>query len=403
MPFTLTAAERASLEAELDKKTAQLNKYTEIEPILQDEIDDKTLQDDGYKKLFEYYDGDVIQHYADERESLDGNYVDTPIVEADLTNCASGSGRLLPTYPTVDPIRIAQFDMTPLIDTGNEEDNEEYFIAKQAEIEDILENGVTPDPTVTATSLTASELNSSSTTLDMIDAVGPMSFSPGDIFVVHDGGTAAAIVKVLTATDNAGGDPPYDWSLGIELLVPPATPIAIGGVTEVPFSGFTNAERVAKSATDPNLDPLMDGLIDALESYINSRISKLDEQITSLGLNEDPDLASSALTNCNTSRAALVAYLVTTDISDTGLGVLSTERGVRSPQVTARIAAITAAYTGGTINYLDSRYNAAKDRANTIRGTIVIKNSSVNSKDNIAALKVQLQASIDSITAMLAL
>jgi hypothetical protein len=180
--------------------------------------------------------------------------------------------------------------------------------------------------------------------------------------------------------------PPYALELTIELIVPPTATIPAGANLDS-FTGFSNLERTSKTASDPDFQSLMDYLIGELEDRINDRISRLNEQLTAHGINEDPDAVAALTTatnNVNNSKNFLTNYLLTTDISNTGLSALSTERGTRSAEITARLAAIIAAYTGQTENYYEMRYQTANNRGNTQRGTL-------RALENAKSVKLTLQ------------
>ena len=76
--------------------------------------------------------------------------------------------------------------------------------------------------------------------------------------------------------------------------------------------------------------------------------------------------------------------MVTTDISNTGISSLSSERATRSGQLTTRLSQILAAYTGQTENYYEQRYQTANNRGNTQRGTL-------RAVENAKAVKTTLQ------------
>lgn len=397
--------QQAAINEEVTRKQAQQQAFTETAAAQDTDIDRLTEIDTAFKDLFDYYNDDIIGQYDAERKAINGEFVPSPITETDIQNVAANppSGRLVPTSPVTDIIRVDEFDAAGY--TGLDEDNEQQHISDQADIEDILQNGVSgTSPTVTATSQTASPLDASSTTLDMTDATGPMSFSIGDVFVVQDGGTDAAVVEVTGVTDNMGGDPPYDFTLDIIVRVPPSGTIAAGADVEDSFTGFTDGERITKTASDPNLQPLMDGLISSLEGLINDRLSRLSEQLTALGANDDPDATteiSTATTEATDSQTFLNNYLLSTDISDTGLSSLSTERGTRTTFLTTRLSEILAAYTGQTEDYYEQRYQTANNRGNTQRGTLREQANAQSVKDTSLAQAAALQGGIDALNGIL--
>jgi hypothetical protein len=397
----LTDEEKAQLEKDIIVQKAAAEAFTAAVPLKQARAVELAVTDGAFKKFFDYYNDDIITHYDAERKSLNGQYIAAPIVEADITKVAEldGDHRTTPTLPATDVIRISEFDGSPLIVDNS---NETQHIADQAIIEDALVNGYTPAPTITGTTVTDSALTSSSTSLDVVESVGPISFSVNDIFIVSDG-VDVAVVKVTGVTDNLGGNPPFDFTLDIELLLAPSGTLAIGSSVIV-FSGFTNTERINKVATDSSLQPLMDGLLQKLEDRLNDRVSRLDEQITELNAQQDPDAVaeiSTTLGLVNTSKSFINTYLISTDISDTGLASLASERGTRSSEVSTRIAQIVANYTGQTENYFDRRYSIANDRGNTFRGTLRQQKNAEQSAVSSQAFADNAQATVDALEALL--
>lgn len=399
---TLSPAQIASLEAAAAQAEENAALFTAQAAGKDDTIADFGVQDSAFKEFFDYYNDDIIVPYEDERKALTGTFVANPITETDILNCANLTGRLVPSLPDTDVVRVAEFDGGGTTTTDL---NEQEHISEQAVAEDQLQNGVSgTSPTVTATSLTNSSLTSSSTTLDMTDSVGPMSFSVGDVFVVHDGGTDAAIVQVDGVTDNMGGDPPYDFTLDITLIVPPSGTISSGADVLDSFSGFTDSERDTKTATDTELQPIMDALITVLETAINNRLSRLTEQETAIAANEDPDgtaQLTTAQSNIDTSQSFLTSYLTTTDISDVGLTSLASERATRGAQITARESEIVANFTGQTENYFDQRYTHANNRANTSRGTLRLQKNAEATKTKALALAQSAQDQADAYNSVL--
>lgn len=399
---TLSQAQIDSLTAAANAAEENATLFTAQAAAKDASIADFGVQDSAFKDLFDYYNEDIIGKYDDERQALEGIFIPNPVIEQDIIDCSELTGRLRPTVPATDAVRIPEFDGG---NTSSTDVHEQEHIAEQTIVEDQLVNGVSgTSPTLTSTSITASPLDSSSTSLDMADATGPMSFSIGDVFVVHDGGTDAAIVKVTGVTDNMGGDPPYSFTLDIELVLPPSGTISSGADSIDSFTGFTNAERNTKTATDTDLQPVMDSLIASLEARINDRKARLAEQTTAISGNDDQDGIAdlgTAQTNINTSDSFLTNYLVSTDISDTGLSSLATERATRGGQITTRLTQIVAAYTGQTENYYDQRYGNANNRANISRGTLRLKKNAENTKQKALDLAQAAQDQADAYNAIL--
>ncbi len=371
----LTQEEIDQLEVEKARQERVISVYNTAIPAKEARVVELEIQDGAFRKFFDYYNDDIIGQYDAERRELDGLFVVSPIIEDDILKPACLiPHRTTPTLPATDIIRITEFDGGG---TSTDAVNESQHIIDQALIENLLQNGQTgTTPTLTGTSVTDSALSAASTSLDMLDATGPMSFTIGDEFVVHDGGSDAALVRVTSVTDNAGGDPPYEFTLGILVVVPPSGTISSGADTLAPFDGFTDGERNTKTASDSDLQPIMDTLVASLQAILALRQARLAAEIVAIDANEDPDAVTelaSAKTDAQTSDTFITNYLVSTDVSDSGLASLSSERGTRTTEIATRIAQILANYTGQTENFYDRRFGTGNDRGNTFRGTLRLK------------------------------
>lgn len=379
-PDQLTA-----LNAEIAGNNAQTSALLDSVPLQDPIIEQKQKVDDAFKALFAYYNDDIIGQYDIERKAINGTFVASPVTEADILGVGSNppTGRLVPTPPTTDIIRVAEFDAGGYTSTAP--NYEQKHITDQAAVENTLVNGYGPG-TYPMTLETFTALTPSSTTLSLEDAsVAISGIVSGTVFIVLGVGDLA-VVKVTSTSVPVGAPPPYKLDLVIELLVPPTGTIAAGANLDS-FTGFTNLERTAKTASDPDFQPLMDYLIQELEDRINDRISRLNEQLPALAANQDDDGAAdiaTATSNVNASKTFLTNYLITTDISDTGISSLSSERATRSGQLTTRLSQILAAYTGQTEDYYEQRYQTANNRGNTQRGTL-------RAVENAKAVKTTLQ------------
>lgn len=392
----------AAIESTIQGQQTQQAAFTETAGLQDAVILKNTKVDDAFKALFNWYNDAIIAKYDAEKKSINGVFVTAPVVEADILAVAANppSGRLVPAPPVNNIVRIAEFDGGG---TSVAADYEQDHIADQAPIENILQNGYPPSAGFTnGTAITATALTGASTTLDVEDPTNALTIAINDILII-EGVTEVAVVKVTSVTDNMGGDPPYEFTYGIQVLVAPVGTIAIGADLNN-FAGFTNAERNTKTPSDARYQGLMDYLVTSLEAEINKRLLRLAEQIAALNLNEDPDGVANintAKTNAQNNQTFLNAYLVTTDVSDTGLTSISGDRASRSAFLTTRLGQITAAYTGQTENYYDQRYNTANDRGNTQRGTLRAKSNAASVKTDMLALAASLTGSINSLTGIL--
>lgn len=392
---TLTQAEIDVLTSEKAKQEDVAATFAAAVPTRTARAAELEIQDGAFKKFFDYYNDDIVGQYDAERKEFDGLFIISPIVEDDILKPANLEfHRTTPTLPVTDIIRVVEFD-------GGGTDttivNELQHIADQLDAENTLQNGYgsgTPTSAVTTTSLTGA-----STTLNVTNGSAE-TITNGDVYVVFDGSNTA-VIQVDNLTDGSGGNPPFLSNLDITIIV--AGNVSIGADLIV-FTGFTDAERNTKTATDPNLQPLMDSLIQDLEDLLNDRVARLDAQDTAIDANEDPDavaqLAAQKALN-GISRTFINNYLISTDISDTGLTSLATERGTRGTEITTRIAQIVANYTGQTENYYDRRYVTGNDRGSTSRGTLRLQKDAEQGIVASQEYSDNAQALVDALDALL--
>jgi len=374
MPLpTLSPAEIAQLTKEKAKAEAAAATFTNAIAAQQARAAELAVVDGAFKKFFDYYDANIIGKYDLEQRWINGRVLTSPVTEADIISCANlAGGRLQPALPATDVVRIAQFDGTP---STTDPDNELQHITDQAPKETVLVSGyggVAPAITV----VTDSTLSASSTTLTLTDPAATFNLVVGNSYVVKHTGTIAVFKVLSFVMQVTPAPPPYIANLTIQMIVPPTGTIPVGKTIDV-FTGFNNTERTNKTATvEPLYQPLMNYLILDLQTQINKRITVLNNQLPAIAANEDPDgviTLGMATANVNASKTFLTNYLITTDISNTGLASLASERGTRTTQANTRVSQINAAYTGQTKNYYNERYNAANNRANTSRGSLRVQ------------------------------
>lgn len=392
----------AAIESTVQDQQTQQAAFTETAGLQDAVIAKATKVDDAFKDLFNWYNDSIIGKYDAEKKAINGIFVTSPVVEADILAVGANppSGRLVPAPPSTTIVRIPEFDGG---NTSVAANYEQKHILDQAAVEDVLQNGYPPSSGFTdGTAITASALTGASTTLDVEDPTNPLTIAINDILVI-EGVSEVAVVKVTSVLDNMGGDPPYEFTYGIQVLVAPTGTIAIGADLKN-FTGFTNAERTTKTASDAAYQGLLDYLVTSLEAEINKRLLRLAEQIAALGANQDPDGVANigtATTNASNNQTFLNNYLLTTDVSNTGLTSLSGDRASRSAFLTTRLGQITAAYTGQTENYYDQRYTTADNRGNTQRGTLRAKSNAASVKSDMLALASSLSGSISALNGIL--
>lgn len=367
----LSPSEIAQLTKEKAKAESAAITFSNAVAAQQARAAELAVADGAFKKFFDYYNDNIIGKYDLEQRWINGRILTSPVVEADIISCASlAGGRIQPSLPATDVIRIAQFDGNPFTTDAN---HELQHITDQVPKETVLVSGyggTTPSPSiVTATALTAG-----STTLQLTDPALTYSLAPNSVYVIKVPGDLI-VFKILTFVMQVSPvPPPFIANLTIQVIVPPSGTITTGKSLDV-FTGFNNTERTTKTAiVEPLFQPLMNYLVSDLQTHITTkRIPVLNNQLPAIAANQDPDgtaQLTAATTNVNASKTFLTNYLITTDISNVGLASLASERGSRTTQANTRVSQINSAYTGRTLNYYNERYNAANNRANTSRGSL---------------------------------
>lgn len=416
MPIILTPEEVATLQAQYIQLTNSIaNRQLAIDA-QDDVVQDATNADNAEKKVFDFYDISIIKQYEDEREQLDGTYLDQPVTktELDQVGALDSTNRMFPTLPDTAPIRISQFDDSPLLTIDNEIidegitviDNEPFRITKQLQRQDWLVNGFGGTmPVVDPTAVVITPIDINTTLIEIEEDPGGVSaFVVGDRFIVDDGSQQVAVE--VTSVNSAGScsDPLYTdqatcelngetWTpsgQGFELGILVLTAGTLAGNSNIDemWSGFSSTDRINKNDATDGYNHLLNTLIDSLEEQIDFRLAQLNIQKTALETNEDAALDANALVNVNQTISDLEAWKVNKDIDDSSLVDLSAQASIRQTQITARIPAITSSIA----SQAEARYTSAVNIADTSRGTARIKIFRIDTQDVTGGL---LQSDID--------
>lgn len=403
----LSPQEIAQLQKDAAKATSAAATFTAQIAALQQQAAQLAVSDGAFKKFFDYYNDDIIGKYDAERRLINGQYIASPIVEADIVSCASlAGGRIQPGLPATDVTRIQEFDGGPLVvDPVNEIQTLNDQETLQKNLVQGFTPGVLPGPTPAATVLTDTTITAASTTMKLKDLTTTFTLGVNQVFVIIDGSDLAVVKITSFVMQTTPTPPPYIADVGIQMIIPPTGTITTGKQLKE-FTGFTNAERTNKTATVvPAYQKIMDYLVTQLNSKLNARITSYNSQLAVIAANQDPQPGTeltTATSNVNASKTFVLNYITNgADISDTGLTGLETERAARKTQATARVAQIVNAYTGRSQNYFNERYNVANNRANTARGTLRVQKAAEQSAGTSQGFADTLTAQANAINSIL--
>lgn len=408
---TITPEELELLEKERTKLITIRDGLIEAKATKEAKIIEMTELDSVFSKFWLYFNDTIVNNYDREWQNLNGRYfpgyyepTEDPnvsiwipegnIVEHDLEMAARANrhGRLTPNMPDTDLIRIPQFDGGL---TGTTPNNELDNSTATTELLDIFRNGVsgTVNTAVTTSSLTPT---STSCTFSQTPAV---TLQVGETYVIQSGANVA-IIKILNVRDVFPVGPTYTGTLDIEYIMAPTSTLGSGQAFAT-FSGFSNSDRISKTTSNQNL---MDAMLAQLNSLVEAWEDNITSQITHLSNNEDefqqPEILS-ALSNANAAFSFVNAYHASLDISNSGISSVSGFIATRTPQIAARVAQISAAYTGGGINYYDERYKYANIRANTAGGSLRSLRVAEDTLSTLDDMIADAQAAVDAIDGVL--
>jgi hypothetical protein len=392
---TLSPAQTAQLRQDASNQTAYAATIASSVIAQQAAAARYGVSDSAFQAFFAYYNS-IITAYDSERQALNGQYVDVAITESDIINCSNGSGRLVPTSPITDIVRISEFDGTPLLVNPL---NESQSIMDQAALENILVNGYGAN-TYPTTTTTTGTVTSTSTSVAVMDTMAAVVIPLGN--AILSDGTNLAVINITSVT-NATTMAPYTATLNFTFTVAPSGSVASGEML-TSFTGFTNSERTSKTASTPSLQPLMTYFVSQLTQALNSRITANNLQIAALTTNQDPDAVAeitAAKSSVNAEISFINNYLVATDISNAGLASLASDRTARVSGITARVAKILTNYTGQSKNYFDQRYTMANNRANTARGTLRLQLNALAVAASTQGAAANALASVSAINSLL--
>jgi len=370
----LTPQEEAAVQASKDVAEAGIAGADLQVTALEQQLDNHQLTEDAAKKFFDFQNDDIVRQYELERRHIDGLLVADPISEVDLQAFvdADASGRLW-NGGAREPVRIAEFDGTPLAAT--DDTNEVDQLLAQAVILDRLQNGISGQIVLPGTVTSTTLLNAASTSLQITSDIA-QTISIGNKLLVQN--TNEGIVITVTSTPIlSGAQPPfiYDFSITVDFIQFGDSIAATATVGATTFIGFTDGERTAQTAAPAWRQGFLDEDLFRLQTSLTKRQLALTNEITALQANQSDTLGSTPETQTNDSLTAVGGFLGgsppgTIDISDTGITAFGVEDVLRTGQNTARVPAIAAELV--TEDSFDLRFNFTVLRIDLGNGTLAI-------------------------------
>jgi len=342
------------------------------------------------KTLFEtrynYWDG-YLGGYNAERRLLDGQYSTSPILQADFDAFLNQQGRLfdinLAVPARLAPVRIAEFDSlgTTSYDAAGDES---IHIANEAigraELLSSFNSSTFPTGFVTGTPLTTA-----STTVE-IERTNSATIPTGVKILIRGVSTAAIVMVTGSTLTHTGTGPsdPYVYTLNITVLTPSFSTIASNATVLNSFTAFTNAERTAKTPTEPRYQDIMDGMIERYKDFLLPWKDLLQLQrnaILAETSEDDPDevYVEAQLNALN----KLIMYLPGMDVSDTGLTSIQSLATERTAAIPARIAYFST--RGWGVGAFDERYKYANLLYNLSDGAVTNIKILTQQRDSLVA------------------
>lgn len=363
-----TATEQTEIDKQKALADASVIFYTKnrdvIEPAKRARIQ---LVEAFLKVRFGELNDDVIRKYEAEVRWMNGTDIAAPIVEADLLDFVLRIGRLVNGSSEI-PLRRAEFDGSPLVSVGDDQD-ETNQITLQERVISLIQIGVS---TASLTNgVTTASLNSASTT-GQVDSDITGELNDNDLLLITTG-SDVALVEVDNVVETGAGPFTYDFDIIDFQIVPSSTISSAADAGIETFAGFNNTERTNKSAAPAFRQAALDNLLNQLQSNFDTRKTALingkSAVDSNIGGETDPlhpALLATAITSLNTLLGGSPPSSI--DVSDTGITAIDAEKVTRLAQIPTRISDIADEIIAG--DFYDLRFDATNNRVNHNNGTL---------------------------------
>lgn len=337
---------------------------------------------------YNYWD-QYVQAYMLERSFIDGKFQATPLVQADYDSFMNQTGRLFEATAALplrlSPKRIAEFDAGDLTYVAT--NDEAVALTKEAASRADLVTGISsafPNSWVTTSTLTPA-----STTLT-IQRSSDASF-PTNVRIILNGGGLSAICLVTAATflSGPGGlgheSDPYVYRLTVTPQDVTFTNVP-SGASVLASELFNNTERTNKTASIPSLQPVLNNLIAIYNARITAWKNLLQNQRNAIVTQTKEDLPDNTyISNQLQALNQLIAYLVTTDVSNSALTAMQNLNATRTSAAPARVAATLVRLQSGSSGGFDQRWNYSDRLYNLSDGSFATIKILTAQRDQLAS------------------
>lgn len=376
--MALSESDKVSLKRQIVDLEKDIEAQKNASGGIEEKIKRLEADDAVYKKQWDF-NNSIIYSYEKEIRRLNGTFIASPILEQDLIDHALEKGRLYQGVVSQDPKVIPEFNgggLSPILDILHELD----MITKLNAIINLLKNGtggVNPSTTldqayVAGSSSFVAKGNLTPNTWyllgnDTLVKVGSVSSEETGTCSLSQYTTESSCLSHMGTWTSTGFAytaqiiERFSYIDGLDVNVNDNASVSV-------FTGYTNAERtskVASTTTQRMFNAIYNG---GLKKYVNLLSSAVNEEVSILSENQDPNLNQTDKTNTSNLKSNLDTYKITYPIQNgtPGIDQLSTLLSDRNSFIPGRVTRATQAKYA----YYPARVNFSKLRSNVQEGTL---------------------------------
>lgn len=329
------------------------------------------------KKLFDYYDS-IVSSYEKEIKPIKGTYIISPILEQDILNRSTFTGRLYDTSGAQDVIKVPEFTGG---NTATASDYENLKFPLYSPPITRLTHGLETTCTYNNSAETTITPTSSSFRVNSISGLS----TGKEVIIEKTGESFIANVTNLVPYGSMGVH-----TVNFTFVTPIANNVATGASVKGAWTGYTNTERTTK--VSPLYQTVMNYYISKINEVLSAHIAFLNTQKLAIFSNQDDSLDPNIKTNITNRVNQYITYRSTTDISDTGISTLTNLNSTRQPEAAARAIAANTAKS----KYYDKRYFWAVERCGN-EGTLTTRKGLQDSITRLDSSIATNQAKLNSL------